>query len=129
MLRRCMMGEESVEVWQGKILQLSFIFLLLTAMSEGDIGGEGTTIGLTQWHQNHLFWYILILIFLLLTHPVKDNRSKVYLKTQRDSEQTTVDQAILKVRGRSRDRTEREPRTERSERSIDSALQIGRAHV
>ena len=100
MLRRCMMGEESVEVWQRKILQLSFIFLLLTAMSEGDIGGEGTTIGLTQWHQNHLFWYILILIFLLLTHPVKDNRSMMCPKAQQNREENTVDHAILEVRGR-----------------------------
>ena len=86
------------------------------------MGGEEATIGLTQWDPNHLFWYILILSFLLLTHPVKDYRRKVYLKTQQDSEQTAVDLAILEVRGRSRGRLEREPRTERSERSIDRAL-------
>ena len=94
MLQHHLKCEESAEVWRRKTLQLLFVLLLLTAMSEGDMGGAGANIGLTQWDPNHLFWYILILSFLLLTHPVKDNRSKMYLKTQQDSEQTTVDQAI-----------------------------------
>ena len=109
------------EVWPRKILQLSLILLLL--MSKDDAGREDISTEPTQWQPHHLMWYILIIIVsFLLAHPVKDSRRKIYPKAQQVGERDTEDHALLEIRGRSRNRTEREPRAKRSKRSIDRAL-------